>query len=976
MGEFDDFFELDDSASGEKEKKEERPAADQAVKTPAPKPPATDDKLLGDFDSLFEEAEKAPTKIVTPPAKPAVAKAPPKAESGSVDDLFDGFPVEEAKPQPSAPKPAAPSPAPRKPAPPSEPADLVSSGSRSDEGLEDLFAEVSGQKDIGAVGEEAAPADALESGLGIEYKERRFQIPKAAKIAVPAVIGVVALAALLMARFTTSGFFGWTFGQKPADGYEPPSSRVLAKLNKRSAEASGLLVSDTVEGYQKAITEFEEILKVDPRHSPTDARLAEAILLVRDRSYDTDSRRKVAALLVQSDKYHPGIIETVRGKARDAFSSGKLAEADSLARRALTLDPKDVDTITLLGELAVARGEWEGAAQEFARAVEANPVSPRAKYYLAVVSLQQGKIDTAEELLRGLAGGTPPHPRSEVELFRLSYANRGKVEEARQGLEALLREKADKLSNYDLGRSYRYLAEISEAKGDVAAAIGFMEKAIEKDPINHVNGFHLAKLYLGRKEYEKAAQQFGRVSSLSPDTAEYLIYLGHALREAGKAEEALVELTKGVEKAPGNVEGLYQLGVTQRKLGRLDESITSLESALKNDARHLDSMIALGELYAEKDNFNMAQTQLRTALAIAPKSVRAHNAMGEVLLAIRRWDEALSEFKTAEGEDVKNVAVLANLGKAYLVLGNVDLASSYFQRALDIDPTRADTQVALGQLQHQKKEFTKALETYRKVLEMRPKDYDTRVKVAQVLIDQNAFQEAIAELQEASKYKPGYFPTKLALGIAWRGVGDLESSLESLNSAISIRPEAAEAYYELGTTQIYRNDIVNAEKAMENAAKFDPKFIEPLVALGDFYASRNIFPNAAEFYERARKIQPRNSAILMKLADTYRNDEKPKLAKKYFEEAIRIDKKASDAYVGLGLLAEENRQSAVAMKYYRAAQGADPDNPKPYKLMGFMYREMNQKNAAILSFRKYLKLDPQSKEREDIEEVVRKLESE
>jgi len=54
-------------------------------------------------------------------------------------------------------------------------------------------------------------------------------------------------------------------------------------------------------------------------------------------------------------------------------------------------------------------------------------------------------------------------------------------------------------------------------------------------------------------------------------------------------------------------------------------------------------------------------------------------------------------------------------------------------------------------------------------------------------------------------------------------------------------------------------------------------------------------------------------------------------------------------------------------------QSVDPNDPRPYYYLGFIYREANQKQAAILAFKKYLKLDPQSKEREDIEDQIYSL---
>lgn len=1031
-GNFDDFFEVEQTQIGgfDASKSASDPTspaqeAEPSESSSSPETPAlktgkgTDDALIadfGDFDTLFEDAGKAKTVIAPAPAgeppaasspsaptvedlladfklddepappPPAVAPAPPPPQasppssppasapaSDDLDQLFNEF-VADAKPPAPKPPPAPRAAAPSK-ATPSAPS--PSSGlSRPDEDLEDLFSEVSQVSTAAPAGEAASEeqSDVLAAGLEVEYKRRRkLKIPKALMFGAPAVILAIGLTALGMAKFTSGGFFGWKVGSKSADGYEPPSSGVLKQLNARSAAASALLNADHAEGYKKATAEFREILKVDPRHSPTDARLVEAILLYGGNMVDSNNRAEIEKLMGQSETYHPGIIEAVRAAGRAALGSGDLARSESQARKASALNPKDAETMVLMGEIAMARADWDFAAQQFQHAVEIANDLVRPRRLLALVKIQQGKVEEAEEILRGLVAGKPPNPASEAELWRLLYSHYGKVPEAKQGLEEMIKNKANLLSNTELGKAWRYLSEISEAGNDIPAAIHALERATSFDPLNHVNSFKLGKLYLDRKEYEKGAEQFGRAAGLSPQTPEYSIYRGWALRELGKSDDALSDLSKGLERSPGNVLGLYQLGLTQRDLGRIDDAVASLETALKNEPRHVDSMTVLGELYLKKDNFTMATMHLRSALAIAPKSAKAHNALGEVFLAMGKPQEALAELKLAEAVEPQNVVVLADIGKAYLALKRVDKASEYFQSALALDSTRMDTQVALGELQHKKKEYTKSLETYRRVLELRPKDFDTRVKLAEVLIEQESYQEAVNELLEAAKYNPDYYLTRLNLGIAWRGVGNLDSSLEELNKATRIRPEAAGGYYHTEVTQIYRNDPAAAEKSMEKAVSLDPKYPDPLIALGEFYDSRNIYSKAAEYYARAEKMEPRNTNVLLKMAEAYRKDDKSALARKYYERTLKSDRKNVDALVGLGQLLDEEQQPMKAGRYYELARSVDAQDPRPHYFLGFIYKNMGKKSAALLAFRKYLKLDPQSKEKEDIEAEIAAL---
>ncbi|MFH1016715.1 MAG: tetratricopeptide repeat protein [Pseudomonadota bacterium] len=1028
---FNDFFEIEDKEEKKEDPKPQSgkpaslkpeaappPALPKAPSPPKPQPgPATppqqtlDDRLLsdlGDFDKLFDladEAAEAPTKKVQAPGEPV--KEEPSVENILAEFHLDEkapaapeIPAPKVMPQPKPPVPPAPTAPPNtddlleeflssdqphtKP-PEAQPVSSPEAGqprpgaqdtvqpsverSKRDEALEDLFSEVSGA----GVSVPQETGDALASGLGIEYRERAKVIPRVARIAVPSAVATLILVVLAMARFTPGGFFGWTVGQTPKDGYVAPSADVAKQLNEAYQSTLPLFSTDRVEDYRKAETEYEAILKMDARNSPTDARLAETLLLIGDKTVGSNVRKRIISLVDQSEKYHPSLIETLRAKARYLFTDGQYAQAETTARRALSMDSKDPGTLTLLGEIALSRGDLDAAVTQFGQVLASNPKWPRAQHFLAVAYLQQGNIEEAERILRQLVSAQPTHPSSQIDLWRLLYSNRGQVNEAKEGLKTLVQTGAATLSNYDLGRAWKSLAEIAEAQNDLPGAVAAMEKAAEADRSSHANAFYLGRLYLQQKQYEKAATEFGRASSLSPQTAEYFIYEGNALREMGKFAESFGQLNKGLEKEALNVEGLYQLGLTQRALNRSDEAVASFENVLKADPRHLNAMVNLGELYLARDNFSMARTQLKAAIAIAPNSVRAHDAMGEVLLVNRRFAEALGEFQIAEKQAGADVDVLLNLGRAYLALNRTDKASSYFQKALAAEPNRLDTQVAIGELERRKKEYTKALETFRNVLKARPRDYDTWVRAATVLIDEHSYQEALADLQEASKWNSNYFPTHLNLGIAWRGLGNLEAAGEQLSIASQLRPESAEAYYQIQVTHIFRNDPGNAGAAMEKALSFDPKYVEPLVAMGDFYDERGQYGKAVEYYLRAERIDPADGEILLKIAEAFRRDEKTKAAKTYFEKTLAVTRNSSDAYVGLAQIAEEAGGRRLAIDHLRKAQAIDPDDPRPYYYLGFMYKDTNQRQAAVLAFRKYLKLDPNSKEKEDIEDQIDSL---
>ena len=980
MSDLDDLFDLDELGKPSEEKKPEAP---KPKKEDPPAPAGTSD-LLSDFDALFQETKPA----ARPPSAETTEiqeKKPAEPELSGSDDLFEDFMLSDAPIEPST-KVVEEMPSfektvvPETPAPSREKTHVggaeesVLSSDPSE--LEDLFSDSASSVPLeSSKAPIDEPADLVDPSLTIQYgevKKKKLRIVLISMITVASALGVTAFA---MARLSSDGFFGWKWGQKSKDGYDPPSAKVLEQLDAKYAATDPQVMLDSDDGYAQALASFEQILKVDPRHKPSMQVLAETLLMKYERSIDDKTRQTIDRWIGESQKHDPGSLATLRLGARNHLSMGKLVEAAQEAQKAYQKGKTDTRVLTLLGEIAHANGDGDLATQYLNDAVSQNEANLRAKYYQALVLKDQGRAEESEAALRALSMPPLNHAKSRYRLLAWKLEKKTDLAGTKDEIVQFLSQGNPNLNRHDVGDAWTLVAGTEMELGDHGAAISAMENAMKSDPVNHAHAFYLGELYFAHKDFEKAADQLSKAVALSAKNPEYLIAYGRALREAGKPEVGIVEIRKAIEIIPDTVDGTYQLGLTQRRLFRLDEAMTSFETVIARKPDHVFAQIELGELYLDKNNFQGAETQFRNALGYAPKNVRAMNDLGNLLLIRRKNAEALAVFQKAEEVQPLNAEVLSNLGKAYLILVDRPKASAYFEKALSVDPSRVETQIALGDLNREEGDFPKAMEIFRKLIEQNPKNYEARIRLAMCYIAQENFQDAITELQEASKYKADYFPIKLQLGIAWRGQGDLDTSLDTLRTAQGLWPESPEAYYQLEVTYIYRSDIPSAEDAMKKAVKFDPSFIDPYVAMGDFFRSRNLNEKAIEYYQSAVKINPNRADLLYVLAELYKGEKRYALAKKFYLQTVRADPKFSRAYVGLGLLSEEDRSMRTAISYYQKAKQYDPKNPRPYYYLGFIYRDLGNRNAALENFSKYLDLDPSSKERDDILEQIRVIKS-
>jgi len=161
---------------------------------------------------------------------------------------------------------------------------------------------------------------------------------------------------------------------------------------------------------------------------------------------------------------------------------------------------------------------------------------------------------------------------------------------------------------------------------------------------------------------------------LDPDNGAAHINLGHLLEVTGKRQEAIEQLTLGMQIAPKNADGHNIYGVILAREGKLDEAIAELQKAV----------------------------------TLAPGSAESRYNLGRAFAASSRFAEALPQFEAASkitgyGEP----AILQMLAAMYSETGNYQQAVTVAQQALDLAEKKQNGDLAnelrgnLSRYQHQ-----------------------------------------------------------------------------------------------------------------------------------------------------------------------------------------------------------------------------------------------------------------------------------
>jgi len=340
-------------------------------------------------------------------------------------------------------------------------------------------------------------------------------------------------------------------------------------------------------------------------------------------------------LLQGQSKTRSSEIRAHLDRAEAALRQNDGATAERELEAVLALDPRDARANTNLGILALAKGDYRKACDDFRKALGAEPSSAKTEALLGICGRRLADPAATKHLERSFPKLEDPQLRTRVGMELIGiYYGQGDPERAvavTQTLVELNPENPDIL--YTAQRLYTELAEATLNKlalvapssarmqqviaehlinaGDLPSAIEHYKKALEIDPrlprlryelaqailetsrtdpqtqaaaiamaekAQEVDGkssnvaCFLARIALLQGDDAKAFEFYREAIGLDPGSVEAQVGLGRMLIAANKPEEAKKYLEQATESDPLNSIAHYRLAIADRRLGLEEEA--------------------------------------------------------------------------------------------------------------------------------------------------------------------------------------------------------------------------------------------------------------------------------------------------------------------------------------------------------------------------------------------------------------------
>jgi tetratricopeptide (TPR) repeat protein len=522
------------------------------------------------------------------------------------------------------------------------------------------------------------------------------------------------------------------------------------------------------------------------------------------------------------------------------------------------------DALLLRGDIARSLEELGKANQFYMAAIENNSEDFRGHAALALLELQQGDMEKAEEFSAKAAERVADD--SVVKYVQGMVARyKGQLEEAQTFFEAALA-----LNDNNVLARIEVIA-VYLAQNNLSAAEKEIDIVYSRTPNNPMANYYTALILVNQGKFDEAEDlllRSGDFTQFYPPAAQ--IY-GMATYELKKYATAIPYLRRGLRFYPNDVNMRLALADSLTRRGELAMALSVLDPFVQN-GDNVDGLIQASVATGGLGDMRTARRYIEQALALA---VESEDTDEEALKSLRRRvafarfldkdTEAASQMLLQmHQDDPDDVETLLNRSNMLLSIGDLSGAEEVMSKIIAIDPKKAAANNLLGAIRHKQRRYQEAVTAYSQAIDKVPNYQSALKNRAMSYIALADFGNARKDLEKLAKLAPNEAQVAALLGRALLETGDAEAAVPYLEQASEAMPGAAlvaadhaEAVASLG----YYSSAINLARKAKTLAPDRTDFVEYLNEQITLWSTGLANQKAETEAERTKQLEIAEKAI-------------------------------------------------------------------------------------------------------------------
>jgi tetratricopeptide (TPR) repeat protein len=430
------------------------------------------------------------------------------------------------------------------------------------------------------------------------------------------------------------------------------------------------------------------------------------------------------------------------------------------------------------------KGDWNKAFQEAVLATDKAPNFVPAQINLAELQISQGyfqeAIATFESLIK-------QNPNNEDVIFGLLRAN----------IESFKFTDAQKLlsqiAESPFRESYKYeefAAKLFMKMDAYSSAVDWLQKAINKNPINDELLYLLSEYLIKYKQFSHARTYLSRAIDLNPSKVLYRETYAKIIYETEDSNAAIGHLVDLLNDFPDNPRLYGAIGIYYYRTGQIkkfEDTRAKLNELKVKDESFYKFLMDAATLDQKREDIIKYGEQL---LAINPGNIEVRMYLGQVLMDLEKYPEAFKMFESVKERLNSYPKLQYFLSKINLLLDKVDEALILAQKEVEDNPGQVLGNVLLGDIYMKQNEFVKAENSYKKAYKSNPNSVEALLGMAAISYRKNQLDMTIDLYKKAKSLQPHNPMIHKLLGDSYRQLGQSAMAIESYRTFLELFPES------------------------------------------------------------------------------------------------------------------------------------------------------------------------------------------